>query len=124
MKKPKSIPFSFVLDNLHLLDPVIKPMFGCHSVYIGNKVVLTLRDKDDADSGVWIATTPEFHSSLKKEFPNMRSITVFGTGTSSWQVLPKDADDFEASVNHLCGLVIKGDPRIGKVPKPKKKKSL
>ena len=124
MKKQKSIPFSFVLENLHRLDPVIKPMFGCHSVYIGNKVVLTLREKDDIDSGVWIATVPEFHSSLKKEFPNMRSITVFGTGTSSWQVLPKDADDFEASVNHLCDLVIKGDPRIGKIPKPKKKKSL
>jgi len=124
MKKQKSIPFSFVLENLHRLDPLIKPMFGCHSVYIGNKVVLTLREKDDIDSGVWIATLPEFHSSLKKEFPNMRSITVFGTGTSSWQVLPKDADDFEASVNHLCDLVIKGDPRIGKIPKPKKKKSL
>ncbi|MCW3071725.1 MAG: hypothetical protein JWO44_1615 [Bacteroidetes bacterium] len=124
MKKQKSIPFSFVLDNLHQLDPIIKPLFGCHSIYIGNKIVMALREKDDEDSGVWIATAPEFHSSLKKEFPGMRSIRIFGTGTSSWQVLPKDTDDFETSVNHLCELVIKGDPRIGKIPKPKKKKSL
>jgi hypothetical protein len=123
MKKQSSVPFSFVLENLHQLDPVIKPMFGCHSVYIGNKIVMSLRDKDDEDSGVWIATSPEFHSSLKKEFPGMRSIRVFGTGTSSWQVLSKDADDFEASVNHLCDLVLKNDPRIGKIPKAKKKKS-
>lgn len=123
MKKQKSIPFNFALENLHQLNPVIRPMFGCHSVYVGGKIVMSLRDKDDADSGVWIGTSKEFHASLQKEFPSMRSIKIFGPGTSGWQVLPKDADDFETSVNHLCSLILKGDERIGKIPKPKKKKS-
>jgi hypothetical protein len=103
-KIQKSIPFNFVLENLFGANPIVKPMFGCHSVYIGNKIVLSLRDKDDEDSGVWIGTSKEHHESLKKEFPNMRSIKIFGPGTS---------------VNHLCDLILKSDNRIGKIPKKK-----
>lgn len=122
-KLKKSIPFNFVLDYLFSADPFVRPMFGCHSVYVDGKIVLALRDKDDEDSGVWIGTSKPFHESLKKEFPSMRSIRIFGPGTSGWQVLPKDADDFEESVLHLCDLVLKKDPRIGNIPKPKKKKT-
>lgn len=118
----KSIPFNFVIENLFVAKPIVKPMFGAHAIYIQDKIVLILRDKNDEDSGVWIATTVEHHKSLKKDFPIMRSIQLFGSGESSWQVLPKDADDFETSVNLACDLILKGDPRIGKIPKPKKKK--
>lgn len=117
----KSIPFNFVIDNLFAAEPIVKPMFGAHAIYIQDKIALILRDKNDEDSGVWIATTVEHHKSLKKDFPIMRSIQLFGSGESSWQVLPKDADDFETSVNLACDLILKGDPRIGKIPKPKKK---
>lgn len=120
--KKKKIAFDFVIEYLYAADPVVKPMFGLHSIYIGNKIVCSLRDKGDADSGVWISTTKEHHSSLKKEFPNMKSIEIFGPGISGWQVLPASADDFESSVLHLCDLILKGDPRIGTIPKPKKKK--
>ena len=58
--------------------------------------------------------------SLRHELPNLRSITVFGVGESGWQVLPVDAEDFEKSVLLACALVRAGDPRIGKVPKPRK----
>ena len=122
-KKTKQIPFDFAIENLHALQPVVKPMFGAHAVYAGNKIVLILRDKNDADSGVWIATSVEHHESLRKEFPNMRSIEVFGPGVSSWQVLYKEDIDFEEKVNLVCDLIIKGDERIGRMPKPKKKKA-
>ena len=123
MKKiKKSIPFNFVIDNLFSAEPIIKSMFGAYAIYTSGKIVLILRDKNDEDSGVWLATSPEHHSSLKKDFPGMRSIKIFGTGATSWQVLPADADDFETSVNLACDLILKGDNRIGKIPKPKKKK--
>ncbi|MCW3085538.1 MAG: hypothetical protein JWP12_2904 [Bacteroidetes bacterium] len=83
---------------------------------------MCLRDKDDEDSGVWIGTSKEHHESLQKELPNMRSIRIFGPGVSSWQVLAKNNDDFEESVNRACELILKRDVRIGKIPKPKKKK--
>lgn len=121
-KIPKTIPFNFVIENLFALDPIIKSMFGAYAIYVGNKIVLILRDKKDEDSGVWIATVPEHHASLKKEFPIMRSIKIFGSGETAWQVLPMEEDDFETSVNRACDLILKGDIRIGKIPKPKKKK--
>ena len=116
---PRSrVPHEFVLDALAPLAPVTKPMFGCLAVYVKDQIVLILRDRRDrtADNGVWLATTPEHHSSLREEFPAMRSIDVLGTGVTRWQVLPADAIDFEESAMRACELVLARDPRIGKVP--------
>ena len=121
-KKTKSIPFEFAIENIFSLNPRVRPMFGAHAVYVGEKLVFILRDKDDSDSGVWISTTVQHHESLRKDFPKMHSIKIFETPVTAWQVLEKEDDDFEKNVNHLCDLILKGDARIGKIPKPKKKK--
>ena len=119
--KKKSIPFNFVLDHLEFCDPMIKPMFGCHALYVAAKIVLILRDRESypEDNGVWLATTQEHHAGLKKEFPYMRSLTLFGKGPTGWQNLPADSPDFEEAVTRACELITKNDPRIGKIPKPK-----
>jgi hypothetical protein len=119
VKSKKHLPFEFVLDYLYPKEPTIKPMFGCFAIYIDRKIVLVLRDRKEhpADNGVWIATTKEHHASLKKEFPSMRSIKLLGKGVTGWQVLPASANDFESSVIRACECVLKGDPRIGKLPK-------
>lgn len=126
MKKTvvKSIPFEFVLHELDGVSPHTKPMFGALGVYVGNKIVFILRDREasPADNGVWLATTGDHHSSLQAEFPSMRSIEVFGPGPTGWQVLPADADDFEDCVLRACELVLAEDPRIGKIPKMRMKK--
>jgi hypothetical protein len=118
-------PFAFVLDELAPLAPVTRPLFGCLAVYIGNKIVLALRRKEaeTADNGVWVATTAEHHESLRGELPSLRSIELFGPGPSGWQVLPEQAADFELEVQRACALILHRDPRIGKIPKPKKGKS-
>lgn len=120
---PKLPPYPFVLDELSRVSPYTKPMFGCTAIYVNEKIVLILRQKKEnpKDNGVWIATTAEHHESLKKEFPKMRSISVFGPGVTGWQVLPETAPDFEASVYRVCEMVIAGDPRVGKIPGQKKK---
>jgi hypothetical protein len=122
IKPRKAPPYEFVLEALAELSPRTNPMFGCLAVYVGEKIVLVLRDKrqPDADNGVWLATTPEHHESLRHEFPNMRSIAVFGKEVTGWQVLPADAPDFEEAALRACELVIARDPRIGKVPKPRR----
>lgn len=122
-KKQKTIPFEFAIENIFSLEPRVRPMFGAHAVYVGEKLVFILRDKNDSDSGVWISTEIKDHDSLRKDFPNMHSIYIFETPVTAWQVLDKEDDDFEKNVNHLCDLILKGDSRIGKIPKPKKKKS-
>jgi hypothetical protein len=118
VKQRKPIPHAFVLDAIASLSPYTRPMFGCLAVYVQDKIVLILRDKptNKSDNGVWLATTKEHHDSLRREFPNMRSIQVLGKPVTGWQVLPADATDFEAAALRACDLVLAGDARIGKVP--------
>ena len=119
----KPIPHEFVLDAMAPLSPRTNPMFGCLAVYVREKIVLILRDRPTAtdDNGVWLATTEEHHQSLRRDFPNMRSIGVLGKKITGWQVLPADAPDFEESAQRACDLIAARDPRIGKVPGVKKK---
>src|SRR5579872_3099329 len=123
VKTRKAPPFEFVLDALFAVSPRTHPMFGCLAVYVGQKIVLILRDKQGAqpDNGVWLATTREHHESLRRDFPNMRSIEVLGKDVTGWQVLPADAPDFEEAALRACELVLARDSRIGKVPAKKKR---
>jgi hypothetical protein len=125
LKIKKAPPHSFVLDALERLAPTTRHMFGCLAVYVGEKIVLVLREKEDypEDNGVWLGTTHEHHASLKREFPSMRSIGFLGEGgPTGWQNLPSEDPGFEEQALHSCELVLRGDPRIGKVPKARKKK--
>jgi hypothetical protein len=126
MKKVKRIPFDFVLEQLYSVNPVVKPMFGCYAVYVQNKIVLILRNKEsfNQDNGVWLATNYEHHEALHKDFPSMRSIKLFGGNDSGWQNLPYEAADFEEAVIKACSLILKGDQRIGKKTKSRKGKTL
>ncbi|HUI59003.1 MAG TPA: hypothetical protein VLX90_02200 [Steroidobacteraceae bacterium] len=118
-KRHKPAPHEFVLEALAPLSPSTRPMFGCLAVYVEDRIVLILRDKpgSPADNGLWLATTAEHHSSLRREFPRMRSIGLLGKELTNWQVLPADAQDFEEQARRACRLVLARDLRIGKVPK-------
>lgn len=122
VKPRRNVPHEFVIEALSPLSARTNPMFGCHAVYVGEKIVLILRDRHEgtADNGVWLATTAEHHESLRREFPNMRSIQIFGKKVTGWQVLPVDAADFEEAALHACDLILSGDARIGKIPKGRK----
>ncbi len=115
-------PHEFVLDALARLSPWTRPMFGCLAVYVGEKIVLILRDRPThtADNGVWLATTVAHHDSLRREFPQMRSVGVLGKEITGWQVLSAEGPDFEAAALRACALILASDLRIGKVPKPRR----
>src|SRR5687768_10112566 len=89
VKQRNTMPYPFVLDALARLLPRTRSMFGCLAIYVGEKIVLALRDKPDdtSDNGVWLATTEEHHNTLRRDFPNMRSLQVFGKKVTGWQVL-------------------------------------
>jgi hypothetical protein len=118
-RRAKPVPHEFVLEEIASASPVTRLMFGCLAVYVGDKIVLVLRDSriSPADNGVWLATTREHHESLRREFPRMRSIRVLGKEPTGWQVLAADDPEFEAAAMRACRLVLARDPRIGKVPK-------
>ena len=122
VKKSRLIPHEFVLDAIASLSPRTHPMFGCLAVYVEDKIVLALRDKQDhaEDNGVWLATTKEHHESLHREFPSMRSIHILRGDVTGWQVLPAEGAHFEEEALRACELVVAGDPRIGKIPGAKR----
>ncbi len=126
-KHRKPLPHPFVLEALAPLCPETRPLFGCTAVYFEGKIVFALRDKpkQTEDNGVWLATTHDHHASLLQDFPNMRSIRALASrggasAVTGWQLLPADAPDFEEAGLRACELVAARDPRIGKVPKPRK----
>ena len=48
-KRRKAPPHQFVLDALASVSVRTRPMFGCLAIYVGQKIVLILRDKLGAD---------------------------------------------------------------------------
>jgi|SRR5579863_9424633 len=118
VKRRKPVPHEFVLDAIASLSPWTRSMFGCLAVYVEDRIVFVLRDKQDhpADNGLWLATAKEHHESLRREFPSMRSIQLLGSRATNWQVLPAAASDFEEAALRACELIAAGDPRIGKLP--------
>jgi len=123
-KQPKAVPHAFVLDALAPAGPYTRPMFGCTAVYVEDKIVVILRDKPEPaeDNGVWVATTVEHHASLREALPSMRSVSVLGSGVTGWQVLPQDDPGFEEEATQVARMILAGDRRIGKVPKPRRPK--
>jgi hypothetical protein len=123
----KNIPFDFVFDYLVPLEPIVKPMFGLWAIYVNEKIMLILRQREDVPetNGVWIATNQEHHKSLRTDLPSIRSISNYSGGIkeTEWQVIPAEAGDFEVSVRKVCELIKNGDNRIGRLPRPGKVKS-
>lgn len=117
----RSIPFEFVLDYLGPLDFTVKPMFGVWAIYVDQKIVLILKQRNDNPdtNGVWIATYKKHHKSLKNELPSLHSISssYIGLKETEWQVLPIDTEDFETAVRKVCELIKHNDSHIGRVPK-------
>ena len=116
------MPHEFILDYLYPLVPRIKKMFGTHSIYIGAKIYLATREsaKKPLDNGIWIATNIEHQDNLKAQFPSLINISVYNI--KSWLVLPIEAADFEEVAIEICDLIKADNPRVGVLPKPKKKK--
>lgn len=122
----KNIPFDFVFDYLVPLQVTTKPMFGLFALYIGEKIVLMLRQRTKYPemNGVWVATSQEHHKSLKNDIPSLRSIPDYSDDTTEtgWQLLAVESEDFENSVIKTCEFIKHNDPRIGRIPTRKKLK--
>ena len=119
-KRP--IPFEFVVEAIETRSPWVRPMFGCFSVYVGDEIVLFLRERDDEihTNGVWVATTPAHRESLAAEFFITRQTLREGEFGSKWLRLPSDHPRFEQDALRACELIVARDPRVGHPPSPRK----
>lgn len=124
----KSPPYPFVLEALAPLEPEVKPMFSGYAVYVGDKIVLMLRDspKGPKDNGLWLVlseTADPSDAAHRREFPSLRKIALLGDVIRHWLLIPADSPSFETEALHACELILKHDPRIGRIPESRKSKS-
>ena len=79
-----------------------------HRRYLLDVAYRMLGSVSEAEDVVQEAFTKLLHAdlqgidSLRRDFPNMRSLEEFGKAVTGWQVLPADAPDFEESSLRAC----------------------
>lgn len=114
--KPQS-PFQFVLDELLPLRPVVRRVFGFSYVYLGETLLLALRDgmKHPRYNGVWLFTQAEHIESLRREFPELPRRSFWKSGKNGWVILAAELEDFEECAFRACALILGGDRRVGRV---------
>lgn len=119
----KAAPYPFFLEAAGADGLERKPMFGSFAFYRGDAILFIVRERDTYpdDNGIWLVSDPQHHESLRAELPSMRSIRLFDAGETTWQNIPAESESFEEEALHLAELVLKKDPRLGKVPKARKK---
>jgi hypothetical protein len=122
--KPKP-PYPFVVDALMPLNPEVRRMFSGFAVYLGDHIVCMLRDspKSPRDNGVWLVlseTANPTDPKLRREFPSLRSIELLGGAIGHWLLIPSDGPGFETEALHACDLLLRHDPRIGRIPKSRR----
>ncbi len=84
-----------------------------------------LRDhmKSPQDNGLWLVLSEGVDPadpSLRRDFPSIRSIQMLGTKIGHWLLIPADGEDFESTAFRVCDLILKRDPRLGRVPKSRR----
>ena len=112
-------PFPFVLEELEPIRPTIKPMFGMTSIYLGDKLLCSLRNsvKQPNTNGMWLYTTTEHVDSLAREFPGLSKRQLWRSRSSekAWIVLASRLENFEEYAFKACELMLRGDQRIGRI---------
>jgi hypothetical protein len=117
VSKDKKIPFSFVLEELEPIRPVVKRAFGFTYVYLDGKLLCGLREsvKLPSCNGLWLFTTVEHLDSLGREFPELPRRYLWRSGQKAWVILASRLEFFEEYAFKACELMLSGDKRVGRV---------
>ncbi len=117
-------PFDFIFDYLLRIEIEVKPFFGMFAIYANSKLLLLLRERNNEPekNGIWIATVGNGAESLKKELTGSDVLFERKSKKDEWLFIPSDNDAFERSAIRLCELIVRRDPRIGRIPKPRARK--
>src|SRR5665213_648586 len=100
-------PFDFVFDYLPT-NITVKKMFGMHYIYLGKRIMLILRRRENEPelNGIWIATGKEYHQSLKNNVPELGAFFIDNNERhGNWLFLRDDMDDFEGAAIKICELI-------------------
>ena len=110
--------FKFVLDELLPLRPDVRRLFGFTHVYLGERLLLSLREsrRQSKYNGVWLYTEAAHIESLRREFPGLPRRCFWKSKKSGhgWVILAAGLEEFEEYAFRACELILRGDRRIGR----------
>ena len=118
-------PHAFFLEALAPMNPEVRRMFSGFAVYLGDRIVCMLRDRQESpkDNGVWLVlsdgTSPS-DPDLRQEFPSLRAIGLLGGKIRHWLLIPSDSPGVETEALHACDLLLHHDPRFGRIPQSRR----
>jgi hypothetical protein len=117
----KQHPLHWVVESLwDEVSYLEKSMFGCRGCYLHGRLVLVLAYRDEEPwRGLLVPTEKAFHKSLLQGFPGLVVHPVLG----KWLYLQEASEEFEETAQRLVDGISRDDPRIGVVPKPRKRKT-
>jgi hypothetical protein len=97
---------------------VLRTMFGAKAAYLDGRIVLGFATGKEPWLGLLVPTDRAHHDALRAEFPAFVVHPILG----KWLYLPESSDAFERSAAALVQLVRRRDPRVGVMPRPKKRR--
>jgi hypothetical protein len=97
---------------------VLGSMFGTKVVYLEGKMMLCFAARTEPWRGILVGTEREHHASLVAEFPSLKPHPIL----PKWLYVPESANEFEGVAQRLVALAAERDPRIGVVPKAKRRR--
>jgi hypothetical protein len=98
---------------------VLRSMFGTKAVYLQGQIMFCFSAGREPWRGMLVATDQTRHAALQAEFHELRPHPIL----PKWLYLPESSDRFETLAARLVALVRARDPRIGVIPRPKKKRN-
>ena len=100
-------------------DPtfVLRAMFGAKAAYLEGKLMLCFCAGEEPWCGVLVCTDRDRQAALQADFPELAPHSIL----PKWLYLPESADTFERTATRLVTLARQRDPRLGVMPRPKKK---
>lgn len=96
---------------------VLRSMFGTKTVYLDGKLMLCFSAGEEPWRGMLVCTDHPQQPPLRADFPELRPHPIL----PKWLYLPEANDRFETVAAQLVRLARERDPRIGVVPRPKKR---
>jgi len=97
---------------------VLRSMFGAKAVYLDGKLMLCFCHGEEPWHGLLVCTDRTQHASLFADLPMLTAHAVL----PKWLYLSAGAGDFDRTAARIIELARRRDPRLGVVPKPRRKR--
>ncbi len=109
----------WILDPLER-DPgyLRRKMFGCDAAYLDGALYLVVADREAPWNGVMVCSSHDRHAALLADMPSLLPHPELG----KWLYLPQTDEAFETLAGQLVELALARDPRLGVMPKPRKRR--